>query len=128
MALKLDHVVILSRDPQASSAFYGTLLPLLGFVQKRERIWTDGAGLFLQVLPAADGTRPYERRGPGVNHLGFSAPDAAFVEQVRTSMIAAGFSVQPIQDLGGARALFLPDPDGLRVEVTWYPPGHAVVD
>lgn len=42
-------------------------------------------------------------------------------------MAAAGYPSE-VQSLGGARALFLPDPDGLRVEVTWYPPGVSVVD
>jgi hypothetical protein len=43
-------------------------------------------------------------------------------------MAAAGFDVPTIQDLGGAKALFLKDPDGLRFELTWYPPGSSVVD
>jgi hypothetical protein len=32
-----------------------------------------------------------------------------------------------VQDLGGAIALFMKDPDGIRFEVTWYPPGVVVV-
>lgn len=128
MSLSLDHLVIMARDVAASRAFYGDLLPLLGFVRQRNDIWVNDVGLHLQVLAAEAGTRAYERRGPGLNHLGFAAPDAAFVEQLRTAMLAKGHGIQPIQQLGGAHALFMPDPDGLRVEVTWYPPGKSVVD
>ena len=45
----------------------------------------------------------------------------------REALIAAGLDPQPVQDLDGAQALFLPDPDGLRIELTWYPPGVDVV-
>lgn len=128
MTLPLDHLVIMGRDVAASRAFYGDLLPLLGFAQTRDDIWVNDAGLHVQVLPAEAGTRSYERRGPGLNHLGFGAPDAAFVEGLRAAMRAKGHDIQPIQHLGGAHALFMPDPDGLRVEVTWYPPGRSVVD
>ena len=42
-------------------------------------------------------------------------------------MLEAGFEVPDVQELGGALALFMMDPDGIRFEVTWYPPGVAVV-
>ena len=124
---RLDHLTILSRSFEEGQRFYGVLLPLLGFTCLKTGIWTDGAGFFLQFLEAEPDTRPYERRGPGLNHLGFGAADEAFVVRVRDQMIAAGFDIQPIQDLGGTKALFMPDPDGLRVEVSWYPPGADVV-
>lgn len=127
LPLKLDHLTILSRSFEAEERFYGALLPLLGFTQTKRGIWSDGAGFFLQFLEAEPGTRAYERRGPGLNHFGFAAPDEAFVTHVREAMIAAGFDIQPIQDLDGTKALFMPDPDGLRVEVSWNPPGAAVV-
>jgi len=40
----------------------------------------------------------------------------------------SGFAVPDIQQLGGATALFMKDPDGIRFEVTYYPPGVSVVD
>ncbi|WP_017668505.1 VOC family protein [Sandarakinorhabdus sp. AAP62] len=128
MSLSLDHLVILGRDAAASRAFYADLLPLLGFERRRDDVWVNGDGLHVQVLAAEAGTRAYERRGPGLNHLGFRAPTADFVAQLREAMLAKGHAIQPIQHLGGAHALFMPDPDGLRVEVTWYPPGKNVVD
>jgi len=40
----------------------------------------------------------------------------------------AGFDVPEVQNLGGAIALFMKDPDGIRFEITYYPPGMAVID
>jgi hypothetical protein len=40
----------------------------------------------------------------------------------------AGFDAPDIQDLNGAIALFMKDPDGIRFEITYYPPGTPVVD
>ena len=127
MALKIDHVTLLVSSLAASGPYYDALLPLLGFEKRSERIWTDGAGFFFQFGEAGEGTRPYERYGAGMNHLGFSAPDPETVHRVRAAMAAAGFPVPDIQHLGGATALFMKDPDGIRFEVTHYPPGTPVV-
>jgi hypothetical protein len=43
-------------------------------------------------------------------------------------MLDAGFDAPEIQDLGGAKALFMKDPDGIRFEVSYYPPGQTVFD
>lgn len=127
MALSIDHVTIAASDLDASLAYYAALLELLGFTRQSKGIWTDGSGLFVQVVEAHAGRRPYDRHGPGLNHLGFGAPDAAFVEGVRDQMRARGFEAPEIQNIGGATALFMKDPDGLRFEVTYYPPGVPVV-
>ena len=128
MALSIDHVTIAASDLDASLAYYAALLELLGFTRHSKVIWTNGRGLFVQVVEAHAGKRPYDRHGPGLNHLGFGAPDVAFVEGVRDQMRARGFEAPEIQNIGGATALFMKDPDGLRFEVTYYPPGVTVVD
>ncbi len=126
--MKLDHLTLLVSSLEASRPFYRTLLPVLGFTPTTRDNWGDGKGFFLQFLEARPGTAAYERYGPGLNHVGFGAPDEASVVAVRTLMQAAGHDVPDIQSLGGAKALFLKDPDGLRFEITWYPDGVAVVD
>jgi catechol 2,3-dioxygenase-like lactoylglutathione lyase family enzyme len=45
MSLKLGHLTIFSRDPEVSAAFYGWLLPKLGFVQKKPNIRANERGL-----------------------------------------------------------------------------------
>lgn len=71
--MKLDHVTILVSSLEHSMPFYDRLLSLLGFEKQRDHVWSDGAGFYLQFQQAAAGTRPYERYGPGMNHLGFGA-------------------------------------------------------
>ena len=123
MAVQLDHLTIYVSDWAAYERHYGVLLPLVGFTRVKDRIWTDGAGFFLQFGQAKPGTRPYERYGAGLNHWGVKMPSVGSVEALRDSLVAAGLDIQPIQHLGGATALFVPDPDGLRAEFTYTPPG-----
>lgn len=127
MALSIDHVTISVSRREQSLPYYAALLELLGFTRQSDVIWTNGSGLFIQIVDARPDAHPYDRRGPGLNHLGFGAPDVAFVERVRDQMRARGFDAPEIQRLGGATALFMKDPDGLRFEITHYPPGVPVV-
>ena len=124
---KLDHPTILYSDREASEAFYRAVLPLVGFQETASGIWSDGEGFHLQFMKAKAGTRPYERYGAGLNHWGFGMGSEEDVHALRAGLLATGIDAQPVQDLGGAQALFVPDPDGLRLEFTWYPDGVAVV-
>ena len=126
--MKIDHIALMVSSFDRSMPYYERLLPLLGFSKKRDHVWTDGDGFFFQFLQAKPGTPPYERYGVGMNHLGFGASSADQVHAIRASMQAAGFEVPDIQNLDGAIALFMKDPDGVRFEITYYPPGVAVVD
>ena len=128
MSLRLDHLTILSRDPEVSAAFYGLLLPKLGFVQKKPNIWANDGGLHIQFGAAHPETRDYERYGAGLNHFGFTAPSVEMVEALAAQMEGAGYLARLQRFPGGTVAVFLPDPDGLRVEVSWYPPGTPPVD
>ena len=127
MPMQPDHLTIMVSSLDSSMAFYDALLPLLGFARRKEHIWSNGT-FFLQFMQARAGTRPYERYGAGMNHIGFTAPDAAAVEAVREAMQDAGFDVPDIQRMKGATALFMKDPDGMRFEISHYPPGMPPVD
>ncbi|MBD8527100.1 VOC family protein [Pseudomarimonas arenosa] len=126
--MRLDHITLLVSSIEHSMPYYQALLPLLGFEQRRPHIWTDNQGFFFQFLEARPDTRPYERYGSGMNHLGFAATSVEQVERIRDSMRAAGFEAPDIQQLKGATALFMKDPDGIRFEITAYPPGTDPVD
>lgn len=126
--MKIDHISLMVSSFERSMPYYEHLLPLLGFHKKRNHVWTDGEGFFFQFREARPDASPYERYGAGMNHLGFSAPSADHVHAIRASMQAAGFEAPDVQNLGGAIALFMKDPDGVRFEITYYPPGAAVVD
>jgi catechol 2,3-dioxygenase-like lactoylglutathione lyase family enzyme len=57
-----------------------------------------------------------------VNHLGFSVESAEAVGGVRAAMAERGFEVPEIQELDGVIALFMKDPDGVRFEISYFPP------
>lgn len=126
--MKPDHITLLARGLETSARYYGALLPLLGFAKLEDHVWRTADGFYVQLLAARAETRPYERYGAGMNHLGFAAPSAEVVEGVGSAMAAAGFEVPDIQDLGGVIALFMKDPDGARFEISYCPPGRSVVD
>ena len=126
--LKIDHVTLMVSSFEQSMPYYEHLLPLVGFTKKRNHVWTDGDGFFFQFLEAKPGTAPYGRYGAGMNHLGFGASAPEQVYAIRQSMQDAGFEVPDVQNLQGAIALFMKDPDGVRFEITYYPPGVAVID
>lgn len=108
--------------------YYEKLLELVGFTKVKEWVWTDNDGFFFQFSQAKAGTSAYERYGAGMNHLGFCAPTPEFVAGVQSEMRVAGFEAPEIQDFDGVKALFMKDADGIRFEITYYPPGVEAVD
>jgi catechol 2,3-dioxygenase-like lactoylglutathione lyase family enzyme len=127
-AMKIDHITLMVSSLERSMPYYEQLLPLVGFRKVKSHIFTDGEGFFFQFLQAKAGTSPYERYGAGMNHLGFCASSPEQVHDIRRAMMDKGFDVPAVQDLHGAIALFMKDPDGIRFEITYYPPGASVVD
>ena len=117
--MRLDHLVILVRSLDASLPWYSSLLALLGFEKTRDHVWFDGE-VALDLKQARDGTADYERYAPGLNHIGFTAPDEPALDAVRRGMAEAGFEVPEKQRLGSEIATFFRDPDGMRIEVTVY--------
>jgi lactoylglutathione lyase len=126
--MKIDHVTLMVSSFEQSMPYYEKLLPLVGFSKQRDHVWTDGDGFFFQFLQTKSGTHPYERYGAGMNHLGFGASSPEQVQVIRHTMQEAGFEIPEVQNLNGAIAVFMKDPDGIRFEITYYPPGMAVVD
>lgn len=118
--MKLDHIVILASDMDASVRWYDALLTLIGFTKQRDHVWSNEDGLAIDLREAGADTRPYERFGPGLNHLGFNALTLEALEAVRSAMNAAGFDVPPVQNFDDDRAVFFRDPDGMRIELAFY--------
>lgn len=125
--LAIDHLTILSRSAEQGEAFYGAVLPHLGFEKVKPGIWRNASGLHVQLGTAGAATRDYERHGPGLNHVGFAAPSPDFVRGMHESLTAAGHEARLQTFSDGTLALFIPDPDGLRIEVSWYPEGTPPV-
>lgn len=122
-ALPIDHLTINARSFEESRNFYARVLPELGLEEGRPGIWRNAAGLHVQLREAKPDTGNYERYGPGLNHVGFTAPSPSFVEELAARLTDAGLVVRLQTFPDATIAAFIPDPDGLRVEVSWYPDG-----
>ncbi|MFB0613472.1 VOC family protein [Aurantiacibacter poecillastricola] len=120
--MKLDHMVVMVRSLEASLPWYEAMLGLIGFAKSRDHVWVNKDGLAIDLKQAKAETPDYGRYAPGLNHLGFTAPDRAALDAVRDGMAAAGFDVPEIQQFKGETATFFRDPEGMRVEVTVYDP------
>ncbi|MDE1467051.1 VOC family protein [Aurantiacibacter sp. D1-12] len=118
--MTLDHMVILVRSLEASLPWYETLLGLIGFTKTRDHVWANEDGVAIDLNQAKADTSDYGRYAPGLNHLGFTAPDEAALDAVRQGMADAGFEVPEKQHFEDETATFFRDPDGMRVEVTVY--------
>ena len=114
--MQLDHIVILVRSIERSLPWYSALLDALGFEKSRDHVWWNGS-VAIDLKQAEPDTPDYQRYAPGLNHFGFTAPDRAAFDAVRTAMESAGFNVPEAQSLDGVLATFFKDPDGMRWEV-----------
>lgn len=115
-----DHVVIMVSDLDASLPWYAAVLAAVGFEKTRDHVWVNEAGQALDLKQAEQTEPGYQRRGVGLNHLAVRADSHAAIAEVAEKVAAAGFEVPAHQDFGPERALFLKDPDGMRIEVVSY--------
>jgi len=118
--MQFDHAVIMVCDLDASLPWYAAVLAALGFEKTRDHVWVNEAGQGLDLKQAEDIDTPYRRRGIGLNHFAVRADSHAALDEVAAKVAAAGFEVPAFQDFGPERALFLKDPDGMRIEVVSY--------
>ena len=118
--MKLDHIVIAVSELAPSVAFYSELLTQLGFDKRRDHVFVNAEGISFDIRQADDPAHRYTRAAPGLNHVGFTAPDRDAIVRVQTAMDNAGYEVPAIQAFDDGIALFLIDPDGMRVEISTY--------
>jgi lactoylglutathione lyase len=115
--MKLDHIVLLVSDLQESVGFYETLLPMVGFRKTADHVFGNAEEIYLDIRQAENPEHSYQRYAPGLNHIGFTAPDRDAISQVQDVMKNAGYDVPDVQTFGESIALFLKDPDGMRIEL-----------
>jgi catechol 2,3-dioxygenase-like lactoylglutathione lyase family enzyme len=117
----IDHVVVVTPDPERALAFYcGTL----GLEPLRVDEWRRGEVLFPSARVSAETILDFlagERTGENVNHV------ALLVEPVDLDALAGSGDVEVVggpADLFGAqgqgRGLYIRDPDGNTVELRCY--------
>jgi catechol 2,3-dioxygenase-like lactoylglutathione lyase family enzyme len=116
----LDHIVLVSADPERLVAWYADTL---GLAPLRLAEWRRGEVPFASLRVSPDtiiDVQQGERTGENLNHL------ALVVEADRTALtdLAAEHGVEPPRALYGARGtghgIYLRDPDGNGVELRTY--------
>jgi catechol-2,3-dioxygenase len=120
--MNFDHVVLAASDLETSLPWYEAVLSAIGFARTREHVWVNDAGQAIELRQATDPGHGYRRHGVGMNHIAFTAPSLEAIEAVADNVRSAGFEVAAIQSFDHDRALFLKDPDGMRIELTVYGP------
>jgi lactoylglutathione lyase len=115
--MKLDHIVLLASDLPKSVSFYEKLLPMLGFRKTADYVFGNAEEVYFDLRQAENLDHAYQRYAPGLNHIGFTAPDRAAISNVQDVMKDAGYEVPEVQTFGDGVALFLKDPDGMRIEL-----------
>jgi catechol 2,3-dioxygenase-like lactoylglutathione lyase family enzyme len=118
LPLRICHIAVIVTSLDRSMGFYAALLPLLGFSEESDGIWSDVTGFHFRFVEAVAETLVYSGDAVGMSHVSFTAPDPDLLEEIRHTMAAAGFAVPEVQPLDGCVSLFLVDPDGMRVEIT----------
>ncbi len=128
----VHHIDLTVRDLAKSAAFYEALLGFLGYVRVKQEaalhVWDlirDGKIIGGFALRAARSDRPHDRYTAGLHHLAFHAADRADVDRAHALMKTHGIILDTPADYpqygAGYYAVFVADPDGLKLEVVHLP-------
>lgn len=128
--MKTLHTAYRVSDLERSLAFYTRVgYELVGTVR-----FDDGASLTMLKFPAEEvvtlelACRPAlgaVQVGDGFSHLVVQVDD---LTNTCDTLVAAGLAPEPLQQPGGPNGpstSWLTDPDGYRIELVEWPPGHA---
>jgi glyoxylase I family protein len=120
----INHIDLTVRSLERSLPFYRALLGHLGEV--RESTITGERGETVHYLGIGDGSvglreqqseAAVDRYAPGLHHLAFDAPSRAAVDAVGAWAPELEDGPREWDYSPGYYAVFLPDPDGLKLEV-----------
>jgi glyoxylase I family protein len=129
----VHHIDLTVRDLAASAPFYEALLGFLGYERVKKEpdihVWDllDGKRFLGGVaLRSARSPRAHDRYSVGLHHLAFHAADRADVDRAHMLMKEKGATIldAPAEYPkygAGYYAMFVADPDGLKIEVVHFP-------
>ena len=130
----IHHVDLAVADVETSLGFYLELLGPLGWAEEvtyptyrgtEEVVYLKepATGAMLGLRPADGGAHRYY--GVGIEHLAFEVENRHEVEAAHERCVARGASIhfppEEDRDVPGYYALFVFDPDGIRIEVFCWP-------
>ncbi|HVR63674.1 MAG TPA: VOC family protein [Polyangia bacterium] len=125
----IDHIYLSVRSLGRSETFYDLILSeILGFRKNRFAIAGDPHVQYFNRLfgivlrPASPGSGAHDPYAPGLHHLCLRVEGAADVDRVAGALAAAGVPVSEPKIFAEYApdyyAVFVTDPDGLRLEIT----------
>lgn len=128
----INHIDLTSTDLAKSTRFYDQFLGHLGFIRSTEYAgdvpsWTlrSGGAVLSIGLHQARNFTTHDRYAPGIHHLAFHASSREDVDSVGALAVAIGARLldQPAEYdyTPGYYAVFIADPDGLKLEVVYEP-------
>ncbi len=134
MPLKaIDHIDLAVADVDRSLAFYLALLGPIGAEEAfrfptyrgtEEVVYLRVGGQFLGFRKADGGEHRYY--DVGIEHLAFTVDTREEVDDAHARCLALGarihFPPEEDRDIPGYWELFVFDPDGIRIEIAYYPP------
>lgn len=124
----LHHIELNVSDLKASRKFYDRLFSLLGYTVHQE--WEEGfsykqGSAYIVFVQTADEflENGYHRKAAGLNHLAFHASSTLEVDAITEKMQQSGVDIlyqdrHPYAGGGGTYAVFMEDPDRLKIEIT----------
>lgn len=127
---QMNHVELYVRDLERSADWWGWLLESLGYAPYQ--VWDEGISWLLNgtyiVLVQAPIDDEVDRRRPGLNHLAFTSGSREEVDLLTLAVRERGDRVlyedrHPYAGGEDHYALFVEDPDGVKVEIV--APGSA---
>ena len=125
----IDHIYITVSDLEKSEKFYDVVMTILGFRKNKFQIDTENHIQYYNrhfgyVLRPARSTNRHDAYAPGLHHLCLRVENEKDVEAIARELQEKGiYASEPRQFPEYAPdyiALFLTDPDGIRLEITNY--------
>lgn len=127
--LGIDHIYLAVRDLEASRRFYDVVMPVLGFRGGSFRIGDDEHVSYTNrhfgfVLRPARSKAAHDPCAAGLHHFCLRVETSDDVDDVARDLASSGVAVTAPrlypEYAPDYYALFLEDPDGIRLEVTNY--------
>ena len=127
-----NHLDLTASDLERSIGFYDLLLGRLGYVRDQTYAgdvpawsWRGHGPAFSIGLHRAGSAQAHDRRAPGFHHLAFHVGSRAEVDALHLHLRAAGVRIldapAEYDYTPGYYALFIADPDGLKLELVHEP-------
>ncbi len=123
----IDHIYINVSDLELSTAFYDSVMELLGFrkgtgkVGGQSHVHYFNRALQLTLRPARAGAPAHDQNAPGLHHLCFQVGDVTAVDEAALGLQRLGieFSEPRLCPEYGADyyATYFKDPDGIELEI-----------